>query len=72
MTILRIETSEDYCEGAGYCAKICPEVFQVSSATGKVVLLKITVDDDELAEKVMRAEATCPARAITVWKEGEK
>jgi ferredoxin len=64
MTSTRIEVSEEYCGGTGYCARISPEVFRLDSARRKAVLLQEVVGDPALLEKVERAETTCPKRAI--------
>ena len=65
MSGVRIEI-EAYCEGTGFCAKICPEVFHVDSGTNLAVAAKELITDPELLERIENAETTCPARAIVL------
>ena len=71
MSGVRIEI-EAYCEGTGFCTKICPEVFHLDPATNLAVPVKDLITDPGLLEKIENAETTCPARALvlTVVTEG--
>jgi ferredoxin len=64
MVALKVQVDESFCDGIGYCARLCSEVFQVDPATGKAVVLKSVVDDPAIMEQVEQAETTCPTRAI--------
>jgi ferredoxin len=60
---MKVSVSSDYCVGCGYCAAVCPEVFQLRDdgcavATGKMV--------NSLKELVSEIVESCPVTAIEV------
>jgi ferredoxin len=67
MAGVRIEV-EDFCEGTGFCVRICPEAFRMDPDTGLAVPISEVVTDPALMEKIENAETTCPARAIILTK----
>jgi ferredoxin len=63
---VKVEIDTSFCEGIGYCARICPSVFRVDPAIRKAEVLMPVVTDPALIEIVEQAEMTCPTRAIMV------
>lgn len=69
MKILAVEVDEGFCDGVGYCEKICPDVFMVDPQRRKAVVVGEFRGSRELAERVQLAENSCPMRAIVVTTE---
>ncbi len=61
---VRVTVDTNFCQGIGYCERICPSVFKVDKATGYAVVLQAEVTDAEMLALVDQAEQTCPTRAI--------
>lgn len=61
---LRVEVDASRCELVGYCSRIAPAVFDTESGTTASVRTA-TVDNSELVDAILEAEATCPTAAIT-------
>jgi len=62
--MMHVSVNFDVCASTGTCMQICPEVFEIRS-DGYLYLLQED-PPDELREKVMEAEESCPTGAITV------
>ena len=62
---LRIEVDRERCCGAGNCVLSAPELFDQDDADGLVVLRHRDASP-EVAVRVRRAVALCPAGAISV------
>ncbi len=61
---MKVVVDFDVCASTGSCMQVCPEVFEVRS-DGYLYVLQEDPPDD-LREKVMDAEESCPTGAITV------
>ncbi|MFF5211465.1 ferredoxin [Streptosporangium sp. NPDC000396] len=61
----RVTVDRARCCGAGQCVLAAPEVFDQSEEDGLVVLLDPN-PPEELREAVLKAQAHCPTRTITV------
>ena len=53
----------DLCAGCGECADICPAVFEIEEALGKVKVAPVPKEEEEACRA---AAAACPVEAITV------
>jgi ferredoxin len=66
--MIKISLDRASCCGTGYCERVAPEIFQV--VDDKVTLRDhpglTSADVDLEAERVRRAAAACPWRAILV------
>jgi ferredoxin len=62
---MRVRVDQARCVGSGNCVLTAPEVFDQRVEDGIVVLLDPS-PPAELAERVRRAAALCPAGVITV------
>lgn len=64
---MKVQVSEDLCEGHGKCQQAAPEVFWLPENED---LSRVIVDDvpEELTPKVERAIRLCPRQAIS-WVE---
>lgn len=65
---LRVEVDASRCELVGYCSRIAPAVFDTESGETAAVRTA-TVDDPDLIDGILEAEATCPTAAITAVEE---
>lgn len=60
---MRLTVDQARCQGYANCVIEAPDVFDVSSGTGKVVLL-VAAPDPARREEVEQAIRSCPVRAI--------
>ena len=61
---MKVRLDEEKCEGAGFCVKICPEIFELE---GAAAVIRIAEDEDvpeELEEDCRKAAERCPGEAI--------
>jgi ferredoxin len=65
---MRVRVDQAKCVASGNCVLTAPEVFDQRAEDGIVVLLDPS-PPAELAERVRRAEALCPAGVISVDDE---
>lgn len=68
MSGIRVQIDESFCEGIGYCARMCPEVFTVDPLRRKAIV-RLPIVAGDLIAKVELAESTCPTRAIVVLQD---
>jgi ferredoxin len=61
---MHVTVNFDVCASTGTCMQICPEVFEVRSDGYLYVLQEDP--PEELRERVLEAEESCPTGAITV------
>jgi ferredoxin len=57
----------DKCEGAGTCARVAPEIFDIKGGFAEVVLDEIP---EALRLKATLAMLQCPTKAISIAGEG--
>lgn len=57
----------DSCIGCGTCEAICPAVFKVEEADGKMIAKVLEADYEAEKEKIDEAIAACPVQAIS-WE----
>jgi ferredoxin len=62
---MRVRVDQAKCVASGNCVLTVPEVFDQRDEDGIVVLLE-EFPPAELAERLRRAEALCPAGVITI------
>lgn len=58
----------DACIGCGTCESICPAVFKVEEADGKIIAQVQTADYEAQKELIDQAVGSCPVQAIS-WEE---
>lgn len=61
---MHVSVNFDVCASTGTCMQLCPEVFEVRS-DGYLYILQED-PPEELRERVLEAEESCPTGAITV------
>jgi ferredoxin len=61
---MHVSVNFDVCASTGTCMQVCPEVFEIRS-DGYLYLLQED-PPEELRDKVIEAEESCPTGAITV------
>jgi ferredoxin len=61
----KVAVDQEECIGCGTCEGICPEVFQLSSETGKSQVIKPVGGPEDL---IQEAIDSCPVSAIS-WQE---
>ncbi len=61
---MHVSVNFDVCASTGTCMQICPEVFEVRSDGYLYVLQEDP--PEELRDRVLEAEESCPTGAITV------
>ncbi|MFE1167160.1 ferredoxin [Nocardiopsis sp. NPDC058789] len=61
---MRVEVDYDRCESNALCMAAAPEVFEVRD--DDFLYLLTEEPGEELREKVLRAQRTCPKQAVTV------
>ncbi|GAA1844824.1 ferredoxin [Pseudonocardia ailaonensis] len=61
---MKVSVDFDACDGHGFCAEICPEVFAILD-DGGLSLLQESVEETS-AGRLGEAERVCPTQAITV------
>jgi ferredoxin len=62
---MKVTVAEEKCEGYACCVIAAPEVFDIDTATGRVVIL-LEEPGEDLREAVEEAARDCPVRVITV------
>ncbi len=65
---MRITVDLTRCQGSAQCCFLAPDVFELA---GQEALLYVPEPDDDQRERVARAVAACPVRAI-VASEGAR
>ena len=61
---MEVKVNKEKCIGCGYCASVCPEVFELGD-DGKSKV-KEGVDFSKYKEQIKEAKESCPAGAIEV------
>jgi len=61
---LEVSVDERACALQGYCARIAPDVFEVTDGAPAAHVRRPVVDGADDEALVEEAEATCPTRAI--------
>jgi|YelNatPaOPRAMG01_1025707.scaffolds.fasta_scaffold00785_10 ferredoxin len=61
---MEVKVNKEKCIGCGYCASVCPEVFELGD-DGKSKV-KEGVDFSKYKEQIKEAKEGCPAGAIEV------
>ena len=66
--LMRLVVDLTVCQGYAQCCFLAPEAFQLS---GEEALIYDPAPDDAQRERVLRAVAACPVRAIHIQEDGE-
>jgi ferredoxin len=65
---MRLVVDLTVCQGYAQCCFLAPDAFRLS---GEEALLYDPAPDDAQRERILRASAACPVRAIHVQEGGE-
>ena len=68
VAFVRLVVDLTVCQGYAQCCFLAPEAFRLS---GEEALLYDPAPDDSQRERVLRAVAACPVRAIHIQEGGE-
>ena len=60
---MKASVDPDVCTGCGLCSDTCPDVFDLSGETAKVIVDVVPAD---AVESCKEAAADCPVEAITI------
>jgi ferredoxin len=63
---IKVSVDADVCTGNGMCARIAPQIFELSPDTDIAQVLMPEVSDPELVTLAEEAEQSCPTLAIKV------
>jgi ferredoxin len=65
---VKIRADMDLCQGHAVCKEESPSVFDVDSASNKVVV-KVARPDESLRAEIQRAVKFCPTRALRLEED---
>ena len=60
---MKVRVDQDVCTGCGLCADTCPDVFELSGDTARVLVDAVPADSVEACKE---AASDCPVEAITI------
>jgi ferredoxin len=60
---MKARVDQDVCTGCGLCADTCPDVFELSGDTAKVLVETVPADAVEACKE---AASDCPVEAIAI------